>query len=712
MKKAEIDVVPQLTRSELDALVSEWDFGSIATHRKLYGGFSGSNYYVENAEGRRNVLKIMHGYPLREVEDVAKLQAHLAAVGFDHACSSIARAPAAVEEKGGSTYVSTSRGDDSPAMLLTFIDGKAADAVLRSSSDDADLAAALLRGVGGELAALHSLEVPAGAAALREAETDNGCCLVAQHIDGRYWARIMASPHVEGHPFVDLYRSAVEELREAMATKGLPRGICHGDPFLDNMLVDPSTGSLRGFVDFEDGAIGPLIFDIACACVAACFRLETLRGSSWQHLDLTRLRFLLEGYCAIRPFTPTERSMFCVFMRVALLCNSTWRFVQFNIDHRELKAQRNAHVELADRIEALRSDAAQRAVATCVEGAQPSNTAFCFIKPHAMNAAVETLLRARCEASSVDILAHGSLTAQEMDRRGIVDRHYGQLARRAMSVAPAELPPLAEKTLACFAEEFGVSWSDALASGDLVNVAGLFAAHGIALPSATAADSEEEDCGVEESVTRPPPPPAQQQQQQHLLADAFELERLWRSGKCVKLFPGTYCARVGLEGGQTHFVVNGFYPAMRAAWTSTEKAPHGVKWFTLSWKESVMSWTSFRNDWIGATNPAKADASSLRGVLFAKWEEVGLAKQPYGAENGFHASASPVEACYERNVWLQGQRLEDDPFLHAARCAGVDRATVEAWCSGDGMLGSEPVFDAVELFDTSAVLRAMKTSAR
>ena len=40
-------------------------------------------------------------------------------------------------------------------------------------------------------------------------------------------------------------------------------------------------------------------------------------------------------------------------MRLALLCNCSWRFKNFNIDHRDVEDCRNAHVELWDRIKEL-----------------------------------------------------------------------------------------------------------------------------------------------------------------------------------------------------------------------------------------------------------------------------------------------------------------------------------------------------------------------
>ena len=448
--KAKIDVVSPLTREELQALVAEWEFGTIENHRKLYGGFSGSNYFVENAAGRRAVLKLMHGYPVTEVQSVADLQAYLATVGFTAACSSIARPAAIMAEKGGSRHVSITV-PDSPMMLLTFVEGKPADAVLREA--DHGVGTDMLRGVGRALAQLHSLPIPTGVTALREAEVDGGCCLVKDHIDGTYLTKVRS---VTGHAYVAMYEAALVELRSAMATEGLPRGICHGDPFLDNVLCDAATGEMRGFVDFEDGAIGPLLFDVACLCVAASFVATGVRGETWQRLDTNRLRFILEGYCAVRPFVPAEAALFSTFMRVALLCNATWRFVNFNVDHPEITAQKNAHAELAERIVALQSGVAQRAVQACVDGAQPVNVAFLFIKPHAVTDEAEVLLRARCDRDGVEIIDCGALSAGEMDQRGVVDRHYGQLARRAMTISPGQLPVLSDKVRAAFSETFGL----------------------------------------------------------------------------------------------------------------------------------------------------------------------------------------------------------------------------------------------------------------
>ena len=45
----------------------------------------------------------------------------------------------------------------------------------------------------------------------------------------------------------------------------------------------------------------------------------------------------------------------------------------------------------------------------------------------------------------------------------------------------------------------------------------------------------------------------------------------------------------------------------------------------------------------------------MHNLSYARWEELGLAAVPFGADNGVHASASPVEAAFERATWLPGR---------------------------------------------------------
>ena len=77
---------------------------------------------------------------------------------------------------------------------------------------------------------------------------------------------------------------------------------------------------------------------------------------------MRRLRALLTGYAAVRPLLPVEKKHFLAFMRLTMLCNCTWRFVNFNVENRQIESCLNAHVELQERIVALYDDITVAAV--------------------------------------------------------------------------------------------------------------------------------------------------------------------------------------------------------------------------------------------------------------------------------------------------------------------------------------------------------------
>jgi len=224
-------------------------------------------------------------------------------------------------------------------MLLTFCEGKAADAVIESGVD----AHSVLREVGVNLARLH--QVPCTTDTHLRSYTLSGACNIGDHLAGKWKVLFRENEHTCRHPYVDFYERRVDHLSHLITLEGIPCGIIHGDPFLDNILVEETTGSFKAFVDFEDACVGPLLFDVACCAAAACYKDNAL--------DTTLLASFLVGYTSERRFTASEEEAFIGFMQMTLLCNGTWRFKNFNIDHRELEQCRNKHVELQDRIVGL-----------------------------------------------------------------------------------------------------------------------------------------------------------------------------------------------------------------------------------------------------------------------------------------------------------------------------------------------------------------------
>ena len=220
-----------LTRAEVEALCCHFPVSlPIREHRPLFGGYSGTSIAVVAADGAKSVLKICNDYTVADATNQAAVAAHAAATGFTGVCAPMPR-------KDGSGCV-FARADGTPVMMLSWVDGKAADKVL--SSGDVETSA-ILASVGGGLAALHSVPVPAGTK-LRVCERGSGACDVSKHISGELMRKMKGCEHTKAHPFVtEFYTAECASLTKSMGAEGMPRGVLHGDPFLDNMLCDPKT---------------------------------------------------------------------------------------------------------------------------------------------------------------------------------------------------------------------------------------------------------------------------------------------------------------------------------------------------------------------------------------------------------------------------------------------------------------------------------------
>ena len=75
-------------------------------------------------------------------------------------------------------------------------------------------------------------------------------------------------------------------------------------------------------------------------------------------------------------------------------------------------------------------------------------------------------------------------------------------------------------------------------------------------------------------------------------------------------------------------------------------------YYCVEWDDATCSWDTFRSSLIGPTDPVDAPPDSLRGLIAARWEELGLPGPCDRGDNAVHGSASPFEAMIERCNWL------------------------------------------------------------
>lgn len=117
------------------------------------------------------------------------------------------------------------------------------------------------------------------------------------------------------------------------------------------------------------------------------------------------------------------------------------------------------------------------------------------------------------------------------------------------------------------------------------------------------------------------------------------LEYLWQNKANKKLAGGCYVEDIKLDADMV-YLLNGFHPRQLMHFTQKGRS---IVVFTLC---SEINWKTARVEFIGATDPNKAVAGSLRRVMMERAEELGI-PEVNQALNGVHLSAGPVEGLIE-----------------------------------------------------------------
>lgn len=289
------------------------------------------------------------------------------------------------------------------------------------------------------------------------------------------------------------------------------------------------------------------------------------------------------------------------------------------------------------------------AVAYCDDS--KTNSAFVFIKPHANTSKAQELVAKKFASEKIKVVKSGTITAEQIDKGKLVDQHYYAIASKATLMQPAEMPVPKDK----FKEAFGLSWEDALSAKLVYNALDACAVLGV---------------------------------------DAMGLDALWAKAKKVKFGGGFYCGLVEFQG-KSIYVFNGFFMEMRQKFVAKNTS---ITYYVVEFDSSNLSWSDFRGNVLGPTDPAAAPKGSLRNDILVNWKALGLAASPNVGDNGVHASASPFEGLAERMNWLS-VKPEADIFGSQLIKAGVSVDTIKKW-SIDPQVKGKSIFDQLEDTDT------------
>ncbi len=115
---------------------------------------------------------------------------------------------------------------------------------------------------------------------------------------------------------------------------------------------------------------------------------------------------------------------------------------------------------------------------------------------------------------------------------------------------------------------------------------------------------------------------------------------LWQSrGKTSKVRGGFYVQAFDTDG-EKFVLVNAFHPVQLSHFTEPSRR------IALMLVHSDTDWSTLRNDLIGATDPEKAAAGSIRRTLYESPARYGFDSVGIG-NNGVHLSAGPYEGAFE-----------------------------------------------------------------
>eukprot|EP00559_Dactyliosolen_fragilissimus_P007073 CAMPEP_0184859700 /NCGR_PEP_ID=MMETSP0580-20130426/4690_1 /TAXON_ID=1118495 /ORGANISM="Dactyliosolen fragilissimus" /LENGTH=340 /DNA_ID=CAMNT_0027356485 /DNA_START=34 /DNA_END=1056 /DNA_ORIENTATION=- len=293
------------------------------------------------------------------------------------------------------------------------------------------------------------------------------------------------------------------------------------------------------------------------------------------------------------------------------------------------------------------------------------NSAFVFVKPHANTKPTQDLVREKLTCAGIKIVSESDIPGDIIDEKKLIDQHYYAIASKATILPAEKIPVPSEK----FASAFGESWETALTEKRAVN----------------AMDA----C-------------------KRFNCDADKLNEAWgKSEKVVKFGGGFYCGLVSVDGKPPLYVFNAFFMSMRSKFVGKEISIHC---YEVEWNPDDLSWSSFRNELLGPTDPSDGPEESIRKTILNRYKTLGLKSVPNKGDNGVHASASPFEGLAEKTNWL-GHDISNDQFGKALIQAGLSVETIKEW-SVDPRIevpagGKSSVFDELEDLDADECLKKL-----
>eukprot|EP00933_Yihiella_yeosuensis_P052989 TRINITY_DN5113_c0_g1_i8.p1 TRINITY_DN5113_c0_g1~~TRINITY_DN5113_c0_g1_i8.p1 ORF type:complete len:406 (+),score=93.23 TRINITY_DN5113_c0_g1_i8:2-1219(+) len=317
-EKAAVDMA-SLSAEELARVLSAFGFDSerCTVEQVKGGGYSSLNYALNVDHGKEKLLlRVPVGLPEASVR---RQVAVLKALSLEMKVRS--PRPTLGPQADGDHVVScrTTDGKEAFAALHSWVEGLTANKLVNKNESG------MLQHLGSALASLHVAKQPTSELGLKDVASDS------YMQDYMHWPAEFSwqdgfdevVKHAgESVDFVEFLRDRWKPARLALEAVGLTRGLLHGDPFLDNLMVGAEGATL---IDWDEAAMGPLAYDLASALVGSCFNKAGQLLSS-------RMLDILTAYNKIRPLAAAEKKDLPKFIQANALIVAWYRWRAFHVE--------------------------------------------------------------------------------------------------------------------------------------------------------------------------------------------------------------------------------------------------------------------------------------------------------------------------------------------------------------------------------------------
>lgn len=272
-------VYTEVPDDDLAAFVARYDIGAVLSCKGIAEGVENSNFLLHTETGYYILTLYEKRVDPADLPFFINLMEHLAEAGIS--------CPTPLRARDGEA-LGTLAGR--PAAMVTFLDGLS---VRRPTPD-------------------HCAEL--------------GRALAEMHLAGLdFGMRRENALSVAGwRPLFELSRARADEVRPGLCEeiaseldemerrwpKDLPSGVIHADLFPDNVFFIGER--LSGIIDFYFACTDALAYDVAVCLNAWCFESDL-------SFNVTKARALLNGYTAVRAFSPAEFEALPLLARGAAL---------------------------------------------------------------------------------------------------------------------------------------------------------------------------------------------------------------------------------------------------------------------------------------------------------------------------------------------------------------------------------------------------------